>query len=183
MIKIHVIEFSFFIILSSLFFLTFSKYLYSQYEEATIKFYKKKSNFKKYYLAKKRDNIDNQIKNNDTLIIDKESINKLENYILIEFINKNGDIIKTHKIYNNELTIGRSDVNDIVLGGQTVSRKQCLIMQKEDGFVISNLSKTNYTLLNNVLLKGEKEISSNDIIQIANYILRFREVKNMGYIG
>ncbi|MBD5478169.1 MAG: FHA domain-containing protein [Lachnospiraceae bacterium] len=183
MINMYWIVFMFFITISFLYFLTFSRYLYSQYKEAKIKYYKKKSNFKKYCIVKKTETIDNQIKNNATQIIDKELINQLGNYIIIEFIDKNGKILKTQTIYNNELTIGRADVNDIVLGGQTVSRKQCLIMYKEDGFVIGNLSKTNYTLLNGVPFEEEKRISSNDIIRIANYILRFREVNNAGYIG
>lgn len=166
----------FLIIISSLYIYIFFLYLYNQYKKAEATYYKEEINIKKRCLAIKEKQKNNKIKNNVTTIINSELINEKAGYAMIEFINQYGATIKTQIIRRPSLKIGRDESNDIVLRAQTVSRYQCSIICKNNTFTIYNYSKSNPTILNNVEIKDKKELFFDDVIKIANYTLRFREV-------
>lgn len=166
----------FLIIASCLYLYLFYFYLYIQYKKAETKYYDKKISTKRHFITE-REKSKNRIKNNVTTIIDSELINNMAGYAIIEFINECGTIIKTHTIRKSYFKIGRHESNDIVLRGQTVSRYQCSIICKNNTFIICNLSHSNPTILNNTVIDGKKELFFDDIIKIANYTFRFREIE------
>lgn len=168
----------FFILISFFYFYIFSMYLYKQYNVAVKKYYRKKQNYKKFSTLERNRNRENRIKNNTTQRIDQELINNLSKYALLEFVDAYGRTLKTYTIFTDKFTIGREESNDIVLRGQTVSRRQCFITYQNDSFFICNLSNTNFTLLNGIPFEGVKELFYDDIIGIANYTLRFKDLKN-----
>lgn len=171
------------IMISFLYFIAFSIYLYNQYKKATIRFYKKKINFEIYCITEREKNRKNQIKNNTTERMDSDLLNSLVGYAMIEFKDENKKVAKTQTMYSTKLSIGRNELNDITLPGKKVSRKQCLIIYRNDRFVIRNLSRTNPTLLNGTPFEGTRELRFNDVIKIANYSLCFQEIINEPCVG
>ena len=154
----------------------FYTYLYGQYKKATINFYKKELNLKKYCVTSKENYRKSRIKNNITQIIDHHAISSLTGYAILEFIDNQGRIVKTQTIFTPNLRIGREESNDIVLHEQTVSRNQCLIRRQNNKFFMCNLSKTNPTIVNGESIENTTDLYFGDTIKIADYTLRFQKI-------
>jgi len=65
----------------------------------------------------------------------------------VRLITKNGQVYHL-PLLEDETTIGRSDDNDIVLPGPTVSRKHARIQKTEEGYLLTDLGSRNGTEVN-----------------------------------
>jgi ABC-type multidrug transport system ATPase subunit len=72
------------------------------------------------------------------------------------------------------VTIGRAESNDVVIGGDRVSRRHARIVFAEpDRFLIEDLGSRHGTLVNDQPVDGARELRSGDAIKIDDEILRF----------
>lgn len=182
MVKISDFIFIIFIVISGLFTCIFFLYLFKEYEKATLAFYTKKVRQKQYYSVRKETVKKQKIKNNFTKLLDPSLINSKTGYAVLEFLDENGSIRKSEKIYKNKFSIGREGSNDIVLQDDKISRKQCIILQLENKYFIYNLSETNQTKLNGLDVNKSSEISFGDIVDIGNTKFRFADIINGGSV-
>ena len=74
-----------------------------------------------------------------------------------------------------EITIGRSPAATIPILDLQCSREQCIIIEEEGKRIISNLSKTVPTLVNNVAVEDPLALVHNDIIRFGDTELSFLE--------
>lgn len=172
-----------FIVLTLFFIYCFYLYLFTAYKKATINYYRKKEEFRQYYKVEKLASQNRQIKNNVTKIIDSDLINQMVGYAMIEFLDEHNRTRSTHTIYKHNYKIGRDGSNDIVLHNQTVSRQQCLIELKSGKFFIHNLSSYSPIKVNGVSVNKLMELQFGNIIEIANYRIRFCDVTNVKNAG
>ncbi|MGD8226827.1 MAG: adenylate/guanylate cyclase domain-containing protein [Desulfobacteraceae bacterium] len=91
----------------------------------------------------------------------------------VRLVNKNGQV-RNFPLSEEDTTIGRSDDNDIVLPGSTVSRKHARIEKTKEGYLLSDLGSRNGTEVNqkptrSTFLKHQDqiEIGPNRLIFIA----------------
>jgi len=71
-------------------------------------------------------------------------------------------------------TIGRHPGNDLIIDDASVSSRHAVIDAREDNyldgyfqFVIKDLGSTNGTFVNDLEIKGERKLSSGDMVRIA----------------
>jgi pSer/pThr/pTyr-binding forkhead associated (FHA) protein len=79
---------------------------------------------------------------------------------------------KIYPLNKAKLVIGRSVEADINLLDPLISRKHCVIENREDGFVVRNVSTTNPLLLNDRQI-AEKRLYTGDQIRIGSATLAF----------
>jgi len=79
---------------------------------------------------------------------------------------------KIHPLNKTRLVIGRSVEADLNLLDPLVSRKHCVIENREDGFVLRNVSTTNPLMLNDKPIT-EKRLYAGDQIRIGSATLAF----------
>ncbi len=79
---------------------------------------------------------------------------------------------KIYPLNKTKLVIGRSVEADINLLDPLISRKHCVIENREDGFVVRNVSTTNPLLLNDRQI-AEKRLYTGDQIRIGSATLAF----------
>ena len=79
-----------------------------------------------------------------------------------------------------ELLIGRSKRCSIQLDDISVSREQCKIEVKGTGLVITNISLTNKTILNNVKIIDSSPLKSGDILKFGREILHVDNIQTSG---
>ncbi|EHG23390.1 FHA domain-containing protein [Selenomonas noxia] len=72
-----------------------------------------------------------------------------------------------------ELSIGRSEDNDIVLADNFVSHHHVLIYQRENAYIAEDLGSRNHTYLNDGLLAGRAYLRPGDVLRIGGVALRF----------
>lgn len=77
-----------------------------------------------------------------------------------------------------ELHIGRTPDNDLVLNDSSVSRHHCVVTQKSDKFFIKDLGSTNGTMVDNTLVEDVTEIFSTSVIKIGTYVINFEKIAN-----
>jgi pSer/pThr/pTyr-binding forkhead associated (FHA) protein len=84
------------------------------------------------------------------------------------------------ELQGSKLSIGRSDDNDIVVQSDAVSRVHAFLMQTQDGawYIRDNDSK------NGVQVNGNKVkeawLSTGDVVQVGNFVFRFRDPGSEG---
>lgn len=176
MVKISDFILIIFIVMSVLYIYIFFHYLFIEYRKASIAFYTKKVRQRDYYSAKKETVRRRKIKNNVTKLLNPSLINSKVGYVVLEFLDENGNIQKSEKIYKNNFSIGREGSNDIVLQDDKISRKQCTISQLGNKYFICNLSKTNQTKLNGLDVNKSSEISFGDIVDMGGTKFRFADI-------
>ena len=71
------------------------------------------------------------------------------------------------------VTIGRSRDSDIFLPDQWLSRQHAEILQKPDGYYVSDLGSKNGTLLNGGRIHEQQRLRAGDIITLGEHILTF----------
>ena len=76
----------------------------------------------------------------------------------------------------DEVAIGRSKSNDIVIGDPRVSRQHARIEAKTDEAVLIDLGSTNGTLLDGRKISGRVRLRGGNVITLGNTSLRFEEV-------
>ena len=80
----------------------------------------------------------------------------------VRLITKNGQV-RNFPLLQDDTTIGRSDDNDIVLLGSTVSRKHARIEKTKEGYLLTDLGSRNGTEVNqkstqSIFLKHQDQI-------------------------
>jgi len=71
------------------------------------------------------------------------------------------------------VTIGRSRDSDIFLPDQWLSRQHAEILQKPDGYYVSDLGSKNGTLLNGGRIHEQQRLRAGDVITLGEHILTF----------
>ena len=72
-------------------------------------------------------------------------------------------------------TIGRSPDNDIVLDDWAVSRCHALVLTRVGGLTLIDLSSTNGTFVNDILVAPDQQVflEDRDLIKIGSLLLRY----------
>ena len=73
----------------------------------------------------------------------------------------------------DNLTIGRSQHNDIIIDSSFVSHEHACISKLKHNYLIADLNSTNGTLVNNQPIEEETALTDGDIIQIGAVMLKF----------
>ena len=120
----------------------------------------------------------NIVKMNITQHIYAQEINERVGYAQLEFL-KDGQYISRQKMTQDKIRIGRDYRNDIVIKDLTVSRRQCLIMKKDDKFVLRNSSENNVTCLNDQIIKNKAEIKYGDIVRMGRVTFKFVDISEL----
>src|SRR5687767_529123 len=76
-------------------------------------------------------------------------------------------------LLKERITIGRSRDSDIFLPDQWLSRQHAEILQKPDGYYVSDLGSKNETLLNGGRIHEQQRLRAGDIITLGAHILTF----------
>ncbi|QHT67008.1 FHA domain-containing protein [Rhodocytophaga rosea] len=85
-----------------------------------------------------------------------------------------GTFSQTFTLSQPQITIGRSNGNDIVIPEATVSGKHAVISNENGNFYLTDLGSTNSTLVNNARIQGKHLLKSGDIIRMGAAQLKFQ---------
>ena len=77
-------------------------------------------------------------------------------------------------LHSDEVTMGRTSSNEIVLADANASREHARISRRQDGWWIVDLGSTNGTLVNEVLVK-ERRLRDGDTIRVGSTQMTFVE--------
>ncbi|MBU0715207.1 MAG: FHA domain-containing protein [Verrucomicrobia bacterium] len=72
------------------------------------------------------------------------------------------------EIRKDRMTIGRNQINDVVLADEAVSSQHCYVTRRGERYVLHDLNSTNGTLLNFERITDEAELKSKHMIQIGS---------------
>ncbi len=89
------------------------------------------------------------------------------------------DMSRTYQCeLKNSINLGKIDVNDIVVNVGTVSKRHCMITNKNGRFFIQDLNSTNGTFVNGERISFDTEIFSGTTIRMgrAELIIKFEQV-------
>jgi len=76
-------------------------------------------------------------------------------------------------VEDREISVGRSLTNELVLEGETVSRKHCMLAGQGASLKIQDLGSTNGTYVNERPLNTSHELEVGDLVQIGDHTLRY----------
>ena len=79
-------------------------------------------------------------------------------------------VLKEIESDQNEISIGRSNHNDIVIDNLAVSKEHAKIIKLQDGYGLVDLDSTNGTLLNNKDIK-KANLAPQDVLTIGRHTL------------
>ncbi len=85
-----------------------------------------------------------------------------------------------YSIEDGQLTIGRSDANDIVISDPRVSRSHALIQRTSDGWFVVDTDSAAGVGVNGYKVNGREELSDGDVIMINTHQFLFRLKKRGG---
>ncbi len=77
------------------------------------------------------------------------------------------------------ITIGRENINDVIINDLLVSRQHAMIKWEEDGFYIQDLHSSNGTRLNGKKIEKSSLVEDGDSIKINNYEFTIRAASKM----
>lgn len=86
-------------------------------------------------------------------------------------VSLNGEVIETFRIKERKVTIGRSNLADIVIHSDYASRFHALLLAYSDALVLVDLNSANSTLVNSARVSSAI-LQSDDIISIANHRIK-----------
>ena len=72
------------------------------------------------------------------------------------------------EIRKDRMTIGRNQINDVVLTDEAVSSQHCYVARRGDRYILHDLNSTNGTLLNFERITDEAELKPKHVIQIGS---------------
>ena len=85
-----------------------------------------------------------------------------------------GDFIgEVFEIGNDVTMIGRSDDVDLVVSDTSISRKHAMIVQRSDGFYLSDLGSTNGSFVNKEAVVEPLPLSEGDKVAIGHVVFKF----------
>ncbi len=150
-------------------------YSIRQYKHVMIAYKEKQSKVPKIYISKNENYKKTVIKSNMTEQINTQEIkNKMLTPVLcFYFDNKKTKSIKLNGNREN-IFIGRSKSDDIVINEPTVSRSQCCINRENGNFFITVDENRNPVYLNKKLIKSKEKLYNNDIISMAEGKIYFK---------
>ncbi|MFM2037208.1 MAG: sigma-54 dependent transcription regulator [Bacteroidota bacterium] len=73
-----------------------------------------------------------------------------------------------------QVRIGRSIDNDVVLDNPTVSRHHAVITQVNDRFLILDNDSSNGTFINGIRIQGESRLNQSDILKLGTLVVPWR---------
>ena len=79
-----------------------------------------------------------------------------------------------------ELTIGRSPDNSIIINDTTVSRRHATLIIAQNEFSIKDLGSANGTFVNGMRVAGVSSLQSNDILKVGNAVVPWMNYVKMG---
>ena len=84
------------------------------------------------------------------------------------------------EIRKDRLTIGRNQINDVVLADEAVSSQHCYVAKRGESHVLHDLNSTNGTLLNFERIEGDVELKPKQVIQIGSCEFMFEDNSEKG---
>ena len=72
------------------------------------------------------------------------------------------------EICKDRMTIGRNQINDLVLTDEAVSSQHCYVARRGESYVLHDLNSTNGILLNSERITDEVELKPKHMIQIGS---------------
>ena len=72
------------------------------------------------------------------------------------------------EIRKDRMTIGRNQINDLVLTDEAVSSQHCYVAKRGESYVLHDLNSTNGTMLNFERITDEVELKPQQVIQIGS---------------
>jgi pSer/pThr/pTyr-binding forkhead associated (FHA) protein len=79
-----------------------------------------------------------------------------------------------------ELTIGRSPDNSIIINDNSVSRRHATLIVSQSEFSVKDLGSANGTFVNGMRVAGVSRLQSNDILKVGNSVVPWMNYINMG---
>lgn len=163
-------------ILIGLFIIIITYYYFIQkYKYVMVDYKQKQEIVKKIYVSKSQNYKKTIIKSNMTERIDIKDIkNNISAPIIIFYFN--GKKTKSIKLNGNRenIFIGRSKSDDIVINEPTVSRSQCYIIRDNGDFFITVDINKNPVYLNSKLIETKMKLYNNDLVSMANGKIYFK---------
>ena len=84
------------------------------------------------------------------------------------------------EIRKDRLTIGRNQINDVVLADEAVSSQHCYVAKRGESHILHDLNSTNGTLLNFERIEGDVELKPKQVIQIGSCEFMFEDNSEKG---
>jgi pSer/pThr/pTyr-binding forkhead associated (FHA) protein len=84
------------------------------------------------------------------------------------------------EIRKDRMTIGRNQINDLVLEDEAVSSQHCYVARRGAIYVLRDLNSTNGTLLNFERLTDEAELKPKHVIQVGSCEFIFDDESDEG---
>ena len=105
------------------------------------------------------------------------SVQKIKtNYYVQNYLS----ILEFNFILMQELTIGRSPDNSIIINDNTVSRRHATLIIAQNEFSIKDLGSANGTFVNGMRVAGVSSLQSNDILKVGNAVVPWMNYVKMG---
>jgi len=79
------------------------------------------------------------------------------------------------EIRKDRMTIGRNQINDLVLTDEAISSQHCYVARRGESYVLHDLNSTNGTLLNFERLTDEAELKPKHMIQLGSCEFMFND--------
>ena len=129
-----------------------------RYKYAMVNYKQKQENIEKIYVSKSNIYKNTIIKSNMTERINTQDV-KNNIFVPIVTFYFNGQKTKSIKLNGNRenIFIGRSKSDDIIINEPTVSRGQCCIVRENGNFFITVDATKNPIYLNNEILKDQRD--------------------------
>ena len=85
-----------------------------------------------------------------------------------------GDYIgEVYELTDDVTMIGRSDDVDLTISDISISRRHAMVINRLEGFFISDLSSTNGTFINKELISGPRLLQEGDKVSLGNITFKF----------
>lgn len=86
-------------------------------------------------------------------------------------VSLNGDVIEEHVFEDKKVTIGRSNLADVVIHNEYASKFHVLMLSYDDALILVDLNSANGTFVNSVRVNSTL-LRSDDIISVANHRIK-----------
>jgi hypothetical protein len=83
---------------------------------------------------------------------------------------KGYEVGKTYPLTEDEITIGRSEDNDIVILVPEVSRRHAILTKQDEGYLLRDVGSTNGTFVDRKRLGGKYLLSPGDTVMLGNEV-------------